>query len=1211
MDTSGLESAKTRIVVSTPSCNPQPPAGPPGSAKMTLLGGNSVVTWPGTAAVRYQAECSTDFGLTWTPVGPPTTTFGSTNVRVGNIGVYRVAWFTNTAEYKNNYALFAGDVSAPTEISTYDATELTGGNIRLDWSASSDTQSGLKGYLLYRDDAFLAFSPNGVTTYTDSTGQGTSSTYDIAALDRAGNVSAKVSPSCKFTLSANSWTAPAGGGGTSVYVTSSRSICTWSVSNPYNWLSVTPANGTSSGWVSISAANNGTGSSRSGTVTIGGKSYSVSQNSTVCNYSITTSSSPGGSASGGGTVNCGSSVTVSATANSGYTFANWTENGGVVSSSANYTFTANANRNLVANFAACNYSITTSASPSAGGTASGGGTVSCGSSVTVNATPNSGYSFNNWTENGTPVSSSSSYAFTANANRNLVANFSPNPCSLSVSPNSSSFGNSGGSGSFIAYTTCVRTSTPSAGWITITGGGSGSGNGTVSFSVAANTGPARNGSITVSVSGTSQAYTINQDAAVACSQSLTPTNVFFSSMGGSGSSIVTISGGCTSWTASTTNTWLTITSGSSGSGSGTVTYSINANSSTTTDRIGKITLVGNGQNKVITVNQNRNYAPTVNPGANSTATVGVAAAFDGSLSHDPESTDGGYIASYQWNFGDGSSASGATTSHAYNSAGTYTVTLTATDNQGAPASATKTVTVSAPLDTTPPTASLTAPSAGATLTSTATFSGTASDNVGVTRVEFWCDGSLLLGTDTTAPFSVTYDTAGIANGARSFTCKAFDAAGNSAVSPAIAATVSNGTVPGQLVRASVYGSTGFDYGQDITVDKDGNVVTTGFFDGRVDFGGGPLPLFGSKNIFLAKHSGSGDHIWSKGFGGSGSGKGLATATDSQGGIFLAGQFGGTLDFGGGPLTGWDTPFIAKFSSTGAHVWSRSLGGIGVTKHIAVDASGNVVVTGSSSGTADFGAGIFVAKYSGATGTPLWSKTFGGAQSDSGNGIAIDGLGNIVVVGAYSGSINFGGGLLTSSATDIFVAKFSASGGHLWSKRFGSVNRDSANAVAVDGNGNVLVTGVFMGTVDFGGGQFIANEIYDDAFVLKLSAAGSHIWSKELGGSAYDFGNAIAVDSSGNVVVTGSFMWTADFGGGPVSSAGGQDVFAAKYSGSDGGHIWSKTIGAAIGSDEGLGATVDPAGNTLVVGRFFTTVNFGDGLRTSAGECDIFVAKFRP
>ncbi len=145
------------------------------------------------------------------------------------------------------------------------------------------------------------------------------------------------------------------------------------------------------------------------------------------NYTITVNASPsaGGTVSGGGTFAAGSSRTVTATANSGYTFVNWTEGGSVVSSSASYNFTLNGNRNLIANFTAnpVNYTITVSASPSAGGTVSGGGTFAAGSSRTVTATANSGYTFANWTESGSIVSSSASYNFTLNANRALMASF--------------------------------------------------------------------------------------------------------------------------------------------------------------------------------------------------------------------------------------------------------------------------------------------------------------------------------------------------------------------------------------------------------------------------------------------------------------------------------------------------------------------------------------------------------------------------------------------------------------------------------------------------------------------------------------------------------------------------------------------------------------------------------------------------------------------
>jgi hypothetical protein len=121
-------------------------------------------------------------------------------------------------------------------------------------------------------------------------------------------------------------------------------------------------------------------------------------------------------------VDDGTSVTVVATANAGYTFTHWTEGGLVVSSTASFTFMATADRNLVANFAPMR-TISVSAGP--GGTATGGGTVADGSSVTVTATPNAGYTFMNWTEGGVPVCAVPSHTFSATANRTLVAHFQP------------------------------------------------------------------------------------------------------------------------------------------------------------------------------------------------------------------------------------------------------------------------------------------------------------------------------------------------------------------------------------------------------------------------------------------------------------------------------------------------------------------------------------------------------------------------------------------------------------------------------------------------------------------------------------------------------------------------------------------------------------------------------------------------------------------
>jgi len=146
-------------------------------------------------------------------------------------------------------------------------------------------------------------------------------------------------------------------------------------------------------------------------------------------YSISTSAAPaaGGSTSGGGTFNSGDSVTVVATANPGYSFVSWTEGAAVVSASANYTFTASADRALVANFALIpiTCTVSTSAAPAGGGNTSGGGTFNSGDNVTVVATANPGYSFVSWTEGAAVVSASANYAFTASADRALVANFVP------------------------------------------------------------------------------------------------------------------------------------------------------------------------------------------------------------------------------------------------------------------------------------------------------------------------------------------------------------------------------------------------------------------------------------------------------------------------------------------------------------------------------------------------------------------------------------------------------------------------------------------------------------------------------------------------------------------------------------------------------------------------------------------------------------------
>ncbi|MHB8871690.1 MAG: InlB B-repeat-containing protein, partial [Candidatus Doudnabacteria bacterium] len=193
--------------------------------------------------------------------------------------------------------------------------------------------------------------------------------------------------------------------------------------------SVTVTATPNSGYTFINWTENGNvvSTSSSYTYTISGNRILVANFTAIppAQYSVNLSSNPsnGGTTSGGGTYNSGSSMTVTATPNSGYTFTNWTENGNVVSTSSSYTFTINGNRTLVANFTAIQYSVNLSSNPSNGGTTSGGGTYNSGSSVTVTATPNNGYTFTNWTDNGSISSLNSSYTFILNNDKYLIANF--------------------------------------------------------------------------------------------------------------------------------------------------------------------------------------------------------------------------------------------------------------------------------------------------------------------------------------------------------------------------------------------------------------------------------------------------------------------------------------------------------------------------------------------------------------------------------------------------------------------------------------------------------------------------------------------------------------------------------------------------------------------------------------------------------------------
>ncbi len=296
-----------------------------------------------------------------------------------------------------------------------------------------------------------------------------------------------------------------------------------------------------------------------------------------------------------------------------------------------------------------------------------------------------------------------------------------------------------------------------------------------------------------------------------------------------------------------------------------------------------------------------------------------------------------------------------------------------------------------------------------------------------------------------------------------------------------------------------FGDASGQYARAVAADTSGNSIVTGYFYGAVDFGGGALTSAGAYDIFLAKLGPAGAHVWSKRFGDGDNQFAPAVAIDGLDNVFVAGYFRGAMDFGGGPLTsaGGEDIFLAKFDSGGGHQWSKRFGDI-------------------------------------STDQEAW-------------GVAIDGSGNAIIAGYFTGAVDFGGGALPNAGpnADIFVAKFGSDGAHVWSKSFGDTYAQTAYGVAVDPSDNVLVAGGFNGPINFGGGT-LTSAGYKDAFLAKLSPGGAHIWSKRFGDADFQDAHAVTTDVSGNAFIAGNFSGAINFGGGTFASAGSTDIFLAKF-----------------------------------------------------------------
>lgn len=375
-------------------------------------------------------------------------------------------------------------------------------------------------------------------------------------------------------------------------------------------------------------------------------------------------------------------------------------------------------------------------------------------------------------------------------------------------------------------------------------------------------------------------------------------------------------------------------------------------------------------------------------------------------------------------------------------------------------------------------------------------------------------------------------------------------------------------------------------------------------------------------LSLAASAYAQDFMWAKNAGLWAYDYGYGVGTDAAGNVYVAGKYEENAVFDQNTTVtcaGNHDIYVAKYSSVGALQWVRTGGGPDgdYARAIAVDAAGNVYVTGEIEGTAMFGTtqvnghpgtnDAFVAKYD-TNGNLLWANYYGGYSDDKARSIAIDPTGNIYITGEYMSTATFGSFTLTSNggSEDIFVAKLDGSGNCLWAKSAGGSDHDGGKGIKADATG-AYVAGYFYGAGTFGSTTLNAPNGFADMFVAKYDASNGNVsWVKQAGGNYDDVAWGIAIDNAGNSYLTGEFNADAYFDSQQIITAGNADVFVAKYDNA-GALSWVQRFGGNI-IDRGRGIATDGV-NVVFTGQYSGTVTVGSHTVTAADSSDIFIASF--
>ncbi|HBY19785.1 MAG TPA: hypothetical protein DEG71_02065, partial [Clostridiales bacterium] len=453
---------------------------------------------------------------------------------------------------------------------------------------------------------------------------------------------------------------------------------------------------------------------------------------------------------------------------------------------------------------------------------------------------------------------------------------------------------------------------------------------------------------------------------------------------------------------------------------------------------------------------------------------------------------------------------------------------------------------------------------------------------------------------------------------------------------------------GNFKFLKTYGSSGFDEACDIRVDNNNNIYLVGEFSSTINFGINSLTSKGGLDGFLLKLDNIGNSLWAKQFGGiyDESIWGFSISNNDE--IYLAGPFKSFFEFNSEKLQslGSTDAFFLKYSIDGDELWSDIIGGVledrgycsAINKNnlYLVGAFSNTINKEGNIITSNGGYDVFIAQYAlksnecNLTVNAGDNKTICSVASTTIKAEPNDTNVNYKwSTGATTQSIN----VSTTSNTKYYVTVQSktnqecsvidsivitvnplpsvdilsskASNKCVWAESAGGTSYDKGQCITTDALGNTYVIGYFQGTANFGTNTLISAGGLD-IFIAKYNTDGECIWAKSAGGTKYDYGSSITIDNLGNIYITGNFTDTANFGTHVITSnTGSVNAFIAKYN-TDGECIWVKSNGG----EKGNSITTDVLGNIYVTGDFYGTVIFGDDtLVNTSSSSDVFITKY--